>query len=120
MLLNGAAVPTLYFVLSFYNLHPIESCLNLVIAMDSILFFVAMYDDAFQLPTEMEKLKLVNLEVNSQEGVRRNSRIWKISRSIPNIAIRVGRFRNLERTSTPEFVDFVLRNLVGLLLASRK
>ena len=40
--------------------------------------------------------------------------------SIPAIGIQVGYFHTFERVATPVFIDYVLRNVVGLLLMHHK
>ena len=37
-------------------------------------------------------------------------------RSIPSVGLKVGDFHMLERESTPIFMDYVLKNIVNLLV----
>ena len=43
----------------------------------------------------------------------------KVVRSIPALAMKVGSFHHLERTLTPEFVDYVGKQTVALLNSLR-
>ena len=36
--------------------------------------------------------------------------------SVPSLGIRVGSFHTFERASTPIFIDFIVRNIAGLLV----
>ena len=91
------------------------------VTCDCVFFYVIVYEKAFGIPDGLERAKRV-LTVEIQ-GIR-NGRLRKVMgrelNSVPLVGLKVGDFHMLERESTPIFVDFVVRNIVNLLVLETK
>ena len=92
-------------------------CTN-VWLFDAVLIYTLVYEKAFGIPAQVENVKtLLKLQ-----GIKYGNRAQRklLSRrvdSIPAMGVKVGEFHVLERTSTPEFLDYVLSNIVNMLVA---
>ena len=106
----------LYFIIRLIFVQPGASLLFVVVALDGMLFYPIMWDNAPLIPMMIRRLKAEADLVALSQGVDR-AYLRRVSRSIPCIGARVGGFRNIERDSTLIFEDFVLRNVVSLLIA---
>ena len=108
----------LYFHLKLIFSEPVMSIFFFVLAFDAIAFFAIMWDSAPLIPVMMEELKNQVDVVAAVGGGVRNRKYWRsVSRSVPCIGVSVGGFRSMERDSTLIFMDFVIRNVVSLLMA---
>lgn len=68
---------------------------------------------------EMVRLAKSNMLLRARRGSRLQDIyriIQKRVRSVPEVGIQVGCFHTFERFATLVFVDYVLRNIVGLLV----
>ena len=80
--------------------------------------YTLVYDRAFQTPTLLGKLKVTLLLHLNEERNRFQRKVMQHRvLSIPSLGINVGRFRMMERTSTPVFLHYVLSNIVSMLVA---
>ena len=95
-----------------------------LLCCDIIGLYGIVYEKAFAIPTGVESLRnelLVIVHKKRTTLLRREGMIMlRKIRSIPNFGIRVGDFHMMERTSTPIFIDFVIRNVVNLLVLLRQ
>ena len=89
------------------------------LAYNSIAFYTVMWDNASLIPVMTRTLKAETDVIASAQIVDR-AYFSRVSRSIPNIGVRVGGFRNIERDSTFIFVDFVLSTVVSLLIGVKR
>ena len=113
--LSGGIVG-LYFLIRLIFVQPAVSLLFFVLAFDSITFYTVMWDNASLIPVMIGALKA---ETDLVASAKILDRLYyrSVSRSIPSAGVKVGGFRNMERDSTLIFVDFVLSNVVSLLIA---
>lgn len=94
-----------------------------VIFFDVTVAYSLMYQKALKTPA------LFKQALNAELGMLRHERdkvtgrgtitrvLVRQFRSIPSMGIKVGEFHTLERTSTPAFLDFALKNIVSMLMA---
>ena len=85
------------------------------------MLYSIMYERAFAIPKLVRVTKsLVMLRagtVSRTPGFKH--RMEQRLRSVPAMGIQVGHFHTFERVATPVFIDYVLRNVVGLLVIHR-
>ena len=82
------------------------------------MFYSIMYERAFAIP-KMVRLAVAQLLLRTGTGSctqRFKNEMGRQLRAIPAIGIQVGHFHTFERVATPVFIDYVLRNVVGLLV----
>ena len=114
--LTGSIVG-LYFLIRLIFVQPAASILFVILAFDAIIFYTVMWDNASLIPPMIGNLKAETDVVGM--GIDRLF-CRRLSRSIPCVGVSVGGFRNMERDSTLIFVDFVLQNVVSLLIAVKR
>ena len=85
---------------------------------DMIFLYAFVYEKAFAIPDGFERVK--HALVAESRGLRwaqSKKILLRQVRSIPSVGLRVGDFHVLERESTPVLVDYVLKNIVNLLVS---
>jgi len=79
--------------------------------------FVFIYDKAFAIPEGIADLtrdmRLANLLLADPWKREENQRAFA---SIPCVGIDIGSFKKMERTATPDFIDFSISKIVDLLI----
>ena len=87
------------------------------VTCDIVFFYAFLYEKSFAIPDGFDSVKR---NLTNEMRFMRNGRLRKILRrkleSIPSVGLKVGDFHILERESIPIFVDFVLKNIVNLLV----
>ena len=98
--------------------------------MYSVLFlhlavsYIIVYEKAFVVPEMFHeavsmishRLRRRRLRYGATLYCKENRFLEKEFQSVRKAGVTVGDFHTLERTSTPVFVDFVLRNVVNMLV----
>ena len=91
--------------------------------IDVTLVYNIIHGKAFKTPDLFKQAVNAELEKLGMEmgrkgwgATERNARTRKL-KSIPFVGFKVGQFHTLERTSTPAFLDFVVSNIVSMLVA---
>ena len=121
----GGAILFYFFTIRHFQDFPFLALFTGYIAVLLTLVYGILYQKAFSIPEKMELLK--NGFLNSAQkststttlddkSPRILSEMNREIRGIRNVGVKVGSFHTLERESTPNFVDFVLRNVVSLLV----
>ena len=111
-----------YIIIAHFWENPLVGGVIVVIFVDCFVVYAVVYEKAFSIPTNAEDVKKTLLlchgarQSHSHEQIRQ---FRKCIGSVPNWGISVGGFHYLERTSTPNFVDFVVQNVVGALISFR-
>ena len=80
--------------------------------------YAVVYGKAFAVPRcfrEVIQAIKERIGVDQPRGARREAMERQIM-SVPLMGIKVGSFHTLERTSTPVFIDFVMKNVVSMLV----
>ena len=110
-----------YFVVSHMEHFPYFLAFFAIFA-DVTLLYSVLYEKAFQVPGELQLVRKKMLLGINCPG--RNLKVRRYGqrclRTIPSLGIRVGSFHSFEKTSTPIFIDFVIRNIAGLLVMKIK
>ena len=116
--LQGSVVG-LYFLIRLMFVQPVISVFFFVVAFNSITFYTVLWDNASLIPVMIGLLKA---EIAVVTSARTAGRVYfrLVSRSIPNVGVKVGGFRNIERDSTMIFADFVVDNVVSLLISMKR
>ena len=79
-----------------------------------MFIYTVIYEKAFKIPELFEQVAvsaLLHLRGDRRDVFRRQIQ------SIPRTGIKVGNFHKMERESTLIFMDFVVKNIVNMLVA---
>ena len=107
-----------YAAIAHFWDYPIFGIMYYVIFSDTTLIYVVIYGKGFQIPEVFIKAKnLIRSQANRCRGSVRRKTVERKLLSIPAVGIEVGEFHTLERTSSPVFLDYVLTNVVSMLVA---
>ena len=94
------------------------------IAFDAAASYLVLFDHAFAIPVKVEDIKK-DILLSRMRKIQRNPAdldaletdiLKKTLRSVPRLAVKVGKFGYMERNSTPDFLDFVTSETAGLLI----
>ena len=108
----------LYFFLRLILIQPILAMFFLALGFDCTTYYIVMWDNAFLIPVMMAELKdQIGVATALGKADHSHQYVRRVLRSIPDVGMSVGGFRNMERDSTLIFMDFVLKNVVSLLMA---
>ncbi|CAG7784757.1 unnamed protein product [Allacma fusca] len=113
-----SAIVELSFAVKYFSVSPVEGLANFLLGINSMVIYPAIYNNCFRIPEQVPRLK-------KQIRVRSRSLPSKISitlarqelEALPNLGIKDGSFRTFQKSSTPIFVDFVIQNVVALLIS---
>ena len=91
--------------------------LSLAIACELVVVYAFLYEKAYAIPEGLQHVKReLKVAIHSMGNAPLKNVARKQLESTPSFGLKVGDFHMLERESTPIFVDFVLRNIVNLLV----
>ncbi|CAG7727114.1 unnamed protein product [Allacma fusca] len=108
-----------YSAILFHETEPFVSAVYALMGIDLNLMFVVLYDHAFGVTVKMFELKQRITEKCSGIKCQRKRKLALLKiKSIPNFGIKIGNFQVFQQTSTTILVDFVLKNLAGLVVAT--
>ena len=88
-------------------------------ACNVTVMYAFVYQKAFAIPDGVECVKRrVAAEVHLVRDLREKKILRRRKKSFPStsVGLKVGDFHMLERESTPIFVDFMLKNVMNLLV----
>ena len=105
-----------YAAIAHFGEHPIFGVMYYFLLVDCTFIYTVLYGKAFKIPQLFDKAAscaLLRTRRNRTNGFRKQ--ILSIRRS----GIRVGDFHQMERTSTLIYVNYVLTNIVNMLVALR-
>ena len=119
----GTSILTGFAAIQLFHDDRLLSVVSAVILVNNLFVFNLVYDKGFSIPRRVtrlrsllvEKLKLAHVVTQEERGV-----LTRQVKSIGIVAVRVGHFHHLERTSTPKFLDFCIKNIMRIVLAYRK
>ena len=120
--LTGCVSVAGFAAVHFFASRPLLALGNGIIALQCFLVFTVLYDKGFSIPRSMLKLKKSLLwELNMSRSIRseEKKRLSREIKSIGTVAVLVGSFHRLQRTSTPVFVDTCMKYAVRLLVIMR-
>ena len=112
-----------FSAVQFFHVHHLIGATNAIILVDAMAIFSVLYDRGFSIPRKVAQLKsslsstlkLVDLMTEDEKAT-----ILRKLGSVGLVAIRVGHFHHLQRVSTPNFVDFSVKNTARMVIAYRK
>ena len=113
------AVVNGYVAIAHGGENKIFGLLTFCMLCDTMILYPLVYQKAFAIPVGVDRLKgdlrmkMRMCAGNAGMGARA---VEMQVRSIPSVGLRVGDFHVLERLSTPIFIDYVIRNIVNLLV----
>ena len=90
---------------------------NIVMASVGVFMYNFMYDAAVWMPSRFEQV-MHELEVQIDRSHERKLLRLRLA-SIPRLGMRVGSFHSFERMTRLEYVDFVVSQVVNLLITFR-
>ncbi|CAG7722923.1 unnamed protein product [Allacma fusca] len=105
------------FAIKYFSASPVEGFANFFLGINCMVIYPTIYNNCFRIPEQVAMLK-------KQIRVRSQSLPSKISitlarqelEALPKLGIEEGIFRTFQKASTPIFVDFVIQNVVGVLI----
>lgn len=105
-----------YAAIAHFSEQPIFRIMYYVILFDVIFIYTLIYDKAFKIPELFGQVAAsALLEIR---GKRKNYLRRQIF-SIPRAGNKVGNSHKMERESTLIFMNFILNNIVSMLVAYR-
>ena len=116
----GICITSGYATIAYFSDHPVFGVMYCVMFLDCVIAYTVVYYKALQFPVTFRNAKML---VQHRAGLycksNKNQRmiLQRQLMSIPPLGIKVGKFHILERTSIPVFLDYVVRNVVSLLVA---
>ena len=85
--------------------------------LGATIAFIGMFQFAHKVTERMEKLMEVMKLTSARLVNVKEKKYWKrMLRSVPRMGINVGGFGRVEREAVPIFVDFCVKQIVGLLI----
>ena len=118
----SAAVICGFGAIACYHYSPVFGLLSAAVCIHVSAMYVIVYKKAFAVPEGIVKVKkAMTVQIyTTRFGAKRERDDWvKTVESIRIFGIHVGCFHAMERASVPNFIDFVVRNVVSLLVAAR-
>ena len=107
-----------FSAIRLHNKNPILSLLYTVIALNAIPIYVTVFQLAYHVTEALDNLKraiaIQSIELRRGSGELKYS--VRILRSFPRMGMNVGGIYQVEREAVPIFIDFVVTQIVGLLL----
>ena len=110
-ILNG------YAAIAHFSEHPVFGILYYILLLDLTLLYSIVYQKAFEIPSRFTQTVQKFLVHLPKGGSRKAEAVAKELRSIQRLGIKVGGFHTFERASTPVFMDYVVTNVVNMLVA---
>ena len=107
----------------FFHGTPTLTLFNASTAVVSVLVFIFLYDKGFSVPrrvAKLQKLQIYQLRMSASLGERDKKIMTRQWKSVGRIGIMVGNFHYLQRMSTPNYLDFCVKNLVRLVITFRR
>ena len=106
-----------FAALAYFSVHPVFGVQYYAVFFDTSFIYMVIYGKAFEVPQRISKTRnAIRLAANRLKNRAEWKMIERQVRSIPEVGVKVGEFHVLEKTSTPVFLDFVVNNVVNLLV----
>ena len=107
-----------FSAIRLHTKNPILSLLYTVIAVNAIPIYITIYQLAYHVTEAVDDFKRA-IEIQSIE-LRQGSGEFKYSvrmiKSFPRMGMNIGGFNQVEQEAVPVFIDFMVKQIVGLLL----
>ena len=117
LLCIGICIVTGYAAIAHFGEYPIFGVMYYVMCLDSSMVYTVLYGNAYRIPALFQEIKVL-LKFRGQQITNHGNRRLLVRRvvSLPAVGIRVGQFHMLERASVPVFLNYVLTNVVSMLV----
>ena len=118
MLSLGMCISSGYAAIAHFREHPVFGVMYYVMFFEAAVVYMLLYEKAFKVPVLFQTAKsLLRLQGSTLRNKAERKLLGMRAMSIQPVGIKVGKFHTLERISTPVFGDYVLRNVVSMLVA---
>ncbi|CAG7678350.1 unnamed protein product [Allacma fusca] len=87
------------------------------LGINTTVLFMTYLGHAYEVPEKVQQLKLTILEKSSTLPKNQRNHLHRVVLRIPACGIRAGRFYTSDRSTIPVFIDFVIVQVCGLLVA---
>ena len=111
--LSGGIVGLYFFVRVAWVQPFLATLIFLILLFNCISFYSVIWTNVNVIPETMNRLRRGLTSRSPAVDIQLAQRVIK---SIPCVAVRVGDFTNMERNSTPIFLDFVVRTTASCLV----
>ena len=107
-----------YAAVKYHGENPMFGVMTFCIFGNLVFMYGFMYEKAFAIPDGLINAKRnVRLRIQMYGRQRMTVKMAKMQvESVRAVGIKVGDFHTMERASTPMFIDYVIRNVVSLLV----
>ena len=106
-----------YAAVAHFKDHLISGVMYYVLFIDVSFIYALIYEKGFKVSDTFQRTKnLLRFHAARHERSFERRILEKQLMSIPTIGMKVGEFHMLERTSTLVFLDYVLKNVVNMLV----
>ena len=116
----GTCIVSGYAATSHFAEFPMFGVTYCILFLDGVVIYTVVYAKAMLVPSLFKQEKRAvryragrSRKMNKVENTILQTRLL----SIPSVGIKVGEFYTFERNSIPVFLDYVLRNIVSMLVA---
>ena len=86
-------------------------------AVSTVISYGVMFRAAYEVPGQTEEVQQKMLKLTLLMPVGTGTVLWKQLEGLKIVSMQVGAFMVVERDSVFEFTDFVIGQLVGLLVS---
>ena len=115
----GACIFSGFASLAHFAKHPVYGMMYFVIFSEMILISSMIYGKGFKIPVLFQNAQAsIRLHLNYLGKKVQRKLLPRKVMSIPPVGIKVGDLQSLERTSTSVFLQYVLSNIVSMLVAN--
>ena len=106
-----------YSTIRISHSNPLLASVFVIATFNALIAYVSIFQLAFQVTKRVEDLRrVIEVKYTKLPVPWARKYLERILRSVPVLAINVGGFHEAERESVPIFVDFVVKQIVNLLL----
>ena len=108
-----------YFTIKYFDRNAFLGMYNLYLCLNAQMAYGLMFKTAFGIPNGVKGCRKEVLERCKGGKNGRGVYVAKALESVPAIGVEVGSFHEVERNSTLIFINFVVTQMVGLLISTR-
>ena len=114
----GVGITGGYAAIAHFKDYPIFGVMYYVLFVNVLMSYTLIYEKGFNVSDMFQRARhLLRLHATKNGRSFERKILERQLKSIPTVGIKVGEFHMLERTSTVVFLDYVLKNIVNMLVA---
>ena len=106
-------------MIKLIHTHPLFALPFAVLFIEGNVLYIVLFDKVYQITDKVEQLKeeiLTKAQNTNFWDVGKKEEYKKMCRSVQKMGIQAGGFYLMERENTLFFMDYVVEQVVGLLL----